>query len=43
MTRCTGQKGISVLEGKCGAGNCGSQRIRQMMDRNADGKINRDE
>ncbi len=38
-----GKKGISVLEGKCGAGKCGSQRIRQMMDRNADGKINRDE
>lgn len=37
------KKSISVLEGKCGAGKCGTQRIRQMMDRNADGKINRDE
>lgn len=36
-------KSISVLEGKCGSGKCGSARIRQMMDRNADGKINRDE
>lgn len=38
-----GKKGISVLEGKCGSGKCGTQRIRQMMDRNADGKINRNE
>lgn len=38
-----GQKGISVLEGKCGAGKCGTQRIRQMMDKNADGQIDRDE
>ena len=38
-----GKKGISVLQGKCGAGKCGAQRIRQMMDRNADGKIDRDE
>lgn len=38
-----GAKSISVLEGKCGSGKCGSARIRQMMDRNADGKINRDE
>lgn len=37
------EKSISVLEGKCGAGKCGSQRIRQMMDRNGDGKINREE
>jgi uncharacterized low-complexity protein len=37
------EKGISVLEGKCGAGKCGTQRIRQMMDRNGDGKINREE
>ena len=39
----SGSKGISVLDGKCGSGKCGSPRIRQMMDRNADGKINRDE
>lgn len=38
-----GKKGISVLEGKCGSGKCGSQRVRQMMDRNADGQINRSE
>jgi len=38
-----GKKGISVLEGKCGAGKCGTQRVRQMMDRNADGQINREE
>lgn len=38
-----GQKGISVLEGKCGAGKCGAQRVRQMMDKNADGRIDRDE
>ena len=38
-----GEKGISVLEGKCGSGKCGTQRVRQMMDRNADGKINREE
>ncbi len=38
-----GEKGISVLEGKCGSGKCGTQRVRQMMDRNADGRINRDE
>lgn len=37
------KKGISVLEGKCGTGKCGTQRIRQMMDRNADGQINREE
>ena len=37
------KKGISVLEGKCGSGKCGSQRVRQMMDRNGDGKINREE
>jgi uncharacterized low-complexity protein len=37
------EKGISVLEGKCGAGKCGTQRIRQMMDRNGDGKISREE
>lgn len=37
------RQGISVLEGKCGAGKCGAERIRQMMDRNADGKIDRDE
>jgi len=37
------KKGISVLEGKCGSGKCGTQRIRQMMDRNADGQINREE
>lgn len=37
------KKGISVLEGKCGSGKCGSVRIRQMMDRNGDGRINRDE
>jgi len=37
------KKGLSVLQGKCGAGKCGSKRIRQMMDRNADGRINRDE
>ena len=36
-------KGISVLDGKCGSGKCGSQRIRQMMDRNGDGRINRAE
>ena len=38
-----GEKGISVLEGKCGSGKCGTQRVRQMMDRNADGRINREE
>lgn len=38
-----GEKGISVLEGKCGTGKCGTQRVRQMMDRNADGRINREE
>lgn len=38
-----GNKGISVLEGKCGSGKCGTQRVRQMMDRNADGQINREE
>ncbi|MDJ0739639.1 MAG: hypothetical protein QNJ91_07975 [Gammaproteobacteria bacterium] len=36
-------KGISVLEGKCGSGKCGTQRIREMMDRNADGQIDREE
>ena len=38
-----GGKGISVLEGKCGAGKCGTQRVRQMMDKNSDGQIDRDE
>ena len=38
-----GEKGISVLEGKCGAGKCGTKRVRQMMDRDADGKIDRGE
>ena len=37
------QKGISVLEGKCGSGKCGAQRVREMMDKNADGSIDRDE
>jgi uncharacterized low-complexity protein len=37
------KKGISVLEGKCGSGKCGTQRVRQMMDRKADGQINREE
>ena len=36
-------KSISVLEGKCGAGKCGTSRVRQMMDRNADGMISREE
>lgn len=39
----SGEKGISVLEGKCGSGKCGAQRIRQMMDKNTDGRIDRDE
>ena len=38
-----GEKGISVLEGKCGSGKCGTQRIRTMMDVNSDGMIDRDE
>jgi uncharacterized low-complexity protein len=37
------QKGISVLEGKCGSGKCGAERVREMMDKNADGSIDRDE
>lgn len=37
------KKGISVLEGKCGGGKCGSQRVRAMMDKNDDGRISRDE
>jgi len=37
------QKGISVLEGKCGSGKCGAQRVRAMMDKKADGSIDRDE
>ena len=36
-------KHISVLEGKCGNGKCGTARIRQMMDNNNDGRIERDE
>ena len=27
------------MAGKGGSGKCGTQRIREMMDRNADGKI----
>ena len=37
------EKSISVLEGKCGEGKCGTLRVRQMMDKNDDGKINRKE
>lgn len=36
-------KSISVLEGKCGEGKCGSKRVRQMMDDNGDGRIERSE
>lgn len=37
------EKSISVLEGKCGSGKCGSQRVREMMDKNGNGRIDRDE
>ena len=37
------KKSISVLEGKCGEGKCGSLRVRKMMDKNDDGVINRKE
>ena len=37
------QKSISVLEGKCGQGKCGSARIRQMMDNDGNGRIDREE
>lgn len=37
------EKGISVLEGKCGSGKCGSQRVREMMDKDDNGRIDRDE
>ena len=30
--------GSSVLEGKCGEGKCGSQRVRQMMDGGRSGR-----
>lgn len=36
-------KSISVLEGKCGSGKCGATRVREMMDKNGDGRISRDE
>lgn len=36
-------EGISVLDGKCGAGKCGSNRVRTMMDSNSDGQIDRSE
>jgi len=36
-------KSISVLEGKCGEGKCGALRVRQMMDKDDDGQINRKE
>ncbi|MEN8167439.1 MAG: hypothetical protein ABFR65_08190 [Pseudomonadota bacterium] len=35
--------GVSVLEGKCGEGRCGSVRVRQMMDGDSDGRISRHE
>lgn len=35
--------GVSVLEGKCGEGRCGSARVRQMMDGDGDGRISRHE
>lgn len=43
--KCGGAQGksISVLEGKCGEGKCGSNRVRQMMDKNGDGRIDRTE
>jgi uncharacterized low-complexity protein len=37
------EKSVSVLEGKCGSGKCGTQRVRQVMDKNGDSKIDRDE
>ena len=37
------KKSISVLEGKCGSGKCGASRVRQMMDENGDGSIQRAE
>jgi len=37
------KQGISVLEGKCGSGKCGAERVREMMDANADGSIDREE
>lgn len=37
------KKSISVLEGKCGEGKCGAERVRKMMDRNSDGNIDRGE
>jgi len=35
--------GVSVLEGKCGSGKCGSQQVRQMMDGDGNGVISRRE
>lgn len=39
----TGMKEISVLEGKCGGGKCGSSRVRRMMDSDGNGTISRSE
>lgn len=41
--KASGGKSISVLEGKCGEGKCGTVAIRQQMDKNRDGMINRQE
>jgi len=37
------EKAVPTLEGKCGSGKCGSARIRDMMDSNGDGRIDRSE
>lgn len=37
------QEGLSVLEGKCGEGKCGTLRIRLMMDLDGNSVISRDE
>ena len=36
-------KGLTVLEGKCGEGKCGTLRIRVMMDLDSNGFISRNE
>ena len=39
----TAEKGLRVLEGKCGEGKCGTLRIRLMMDLDHNGYISRQE
>lgn len=43
MTGLVAASGLSVLEGKCGEGKCGSLRVRKMIDTDSDGTITRQE